>query len=229
MTVIAMTCERGSRGEDVIASLALELCLDIVDHDFLAQHIGRRIGVDDFSVHRFLEGRTFFRERRKFDFRRFARIAAHEILEFAVRGNVIIHRWGAAQLLTDIAHVVRVRVCAPMDSRIDELVSQANEVTWEISKGTAQVPEIVRERMIVSRHDARRDIQASDLAHAKLVCRQFRGDWQDPTHYDIVLDTANMSTVDCVFQVRELVRGADHQQSEDSVKLLKERLLATSS
>jgi cytidylate kinase len=228
MTVIVMSCELGSRGEDVIASLALGLCLRIVDHGFLAQHIGQRIGLEDISAQRFLEERTFFWERRKIDPRRFSRFAALEILEFAVRGNVIIHAWGAVQLLADMPHVIRVRVCAPMDNRIDELVSQANKMIWEMSEPIAQVPEIVRERMVVSRHDAQRKIQAHDLGHANLVCKQFRRDWKDPVQYDIVLDTANMSTVDCVFQVRELISGTGHQETEQSVKLLRERWLATS-
>ena len=205
MTVFVMSCELGSRGEDIIASLASEFHLHIVDHGFLSQHIGQLIGVKDISAQRFLEERTFFWERWKIDSRRFSRFAALEILEFAVRGNVIIHAWGAVQLLADMPHAIRVRVCAPMDNRIDELVSQANKVIWEMSEPIAQVPELVRERMVVSRHDARRQIQTHDLGQAKLVWKQFRRDWKDPVQSDIVLDTANMSTVDCVFQVRELI------------------------
>lgn len=49
-------------------------------------------------------------DRWKIDSKRLSHYSAEEILELAAKGNVIIRGWGAAQLLSDVQHVICVRI-----------------------------------------------------------------------------------------------------------------------
>ncbi|MGI9424318.1 MAG: AAA family ATPase [Hyphomicrobiaceae bacterium] len=227
MTVIAMTREMGSRGKEVAAGLAAEMDLEVVHHELVAQHVCERIGIQESSVHRFLEGRSYLWERWNLDEKRLSRFTADEILQLAFRGNVIIRGWGAAHLLADIPHVLCARVCAPMENRIDEMVDRLNEAAWEAAKPIEHSPAFVREAMRVTRDDARREVELSDRAHAKVILKQFGKDWQDALHYDVVLNTGRMSISDCIKQLRSLTRSEDYRPTDSSLQILKDRLTET--
>ena len=224
MVVIVMTREMGSRGKDVAAGLASELDLDVVHHELVARHIGRHMGVAESSVLRFLEGRSSLWERWKIDPKRMSSYTAHEILELALRGQVIIRGWGGAQVLRNIPHVISVRIRAPMEKRVEEMFMRLNEPAWEASKPIAHAPSVVREGLWISRAQVKREIERNDRAHANLILRHFGTDWQDPADYDIVLDTGQMSISDCVDKILTLAASADYQLTETSLNVLKQRL-----
>ena len=225
MTVIVMTREMGTRGKDVAAGVAERLDLDVVHHELVAQRIAQRMGLGESSVVRFLEGRPSLWERWKIDPERMSRYTAYEIIELAMRGKVFIRGWGAAQLLHGIPHVISVRVCAPIENRVDEMVDRLNEAAWELSKPIEHAPGIVRDRMRVSRKEAKREIERNDKAHAKLVIEQFGADWQNPAYYDIILDTGQMSVNDCIAEILSLVCSAKYQPTDYSLRMLKQQLV----
>lgn len=228
MTVIAMTREMGTLGKDVAAGLAEKLGIEVVHHELVAQNVGQRIGVDESSVLRFLEGRASLMERWKIDSKKLSQFTVDEILQLALRGNVIFRGWGAAQLLSDIPHVLCVRVCAPMNIRVDEMVGRLNEVAWERSKPIENSPLIVKEGVGVGEDDARREIERNDQAHAMVVGDQLGTDWQDNTHYDLVLNTGRMSIERCIDQLLHLVKSDEYKPTDASLALLRERLNQTS-
>ena len=118
MTVIAMTREMGTRGKDVALELSVQMELALIHHQLVEQDIAKRLSVEVGDVHRFLEGSPSLLTRWKIDQQRLSRYTTEEILKLAQKGNVIIRGWGAAYLLKDIPHVMRVRICAPMKYRI---------------------------------------------------------------------------------------------------------------
>ena len=224
MVVIAMTREMGTRGKDVAAGLAAELDLDVVHHELVARHIGRHIGVAESAVLRFLEGRSSLWDRWKIGPERLTSHTAHEILELALRGKVIIRGWGGAQVLRHIPHVIRVRIRAPMEKRVDEMFRRLNEAAWAASKPIEHAPSFVRDGLWITRHQARREIERNDRAHAALILRHFGTNWEDPADYDIVLDTGEMSIGECVERILALAASADHQPTEASLEMHKQRL-----
>ena len=224
MAVIAMTREMGTRGKDVAARLANDLDLDVVHQELVAHDIGRLMGVAESSVLRFLEGRSSLWDRCTVRPDRMCRYTAREILELALRDNVIIRGWGGAQVLRHIPHVIRVRIRAPMEKRVDEMFRRLNERAWEASKPIEHAPSLVREGLWISRHQARREIERNDRAHASLILKSFGTNWQDPADYDIVLDTGHMSIGECVERILALAASADHQPTEASLEMHKQRL-----
>jgi cytidylate kinase len=204
MTVIAMTREMGTLGKDIAAGLADKLGIEVVHHELVEQQLAERLNTNESAVSRFLEGKASMWERWKFDDKKFSRFTAEEVLELAMRGNVLIRGWGAAQLLRDVSHVICLRVCAPMDRRIQEM----------------------KQRLGVDRDDvARREIERNDDAHSRGVQRQFHRDWRDPTGYNLVINTAYVPIDVGVAVLQQMAKSGAYEPSEESRGRLLDKLL----
>ncbi|MBY0226918.1 MAG: cytidylate kinase family protein [Hyphomicrobium sp.] len=204
MTVIAMTREIGARGSDVAAGLAERLGLEIVHHELVEHDIAERTGLSEDEVHRHLEGEAFLIERITLDKRRLSRYTAQEILELAAKDNVLIRGWGATYLLRMIPHVVCVRICAPIAYRERTLIERLS-----LSGPVA----------------AQREIAHSDAAHNGMMQRLFGVDWQDPTLYAAVLNTARIPVCECIELIARLTKSIAFRDTPQSRQVLSDQLV----
>jgi len=204
MAVIAMTREMGTLGKDVAQGLADRLGLDIVHHELVENDIATRSGLGESEVRRFLGGEASFLGQWRMDRQRLSHFTAQEILELAARDNVLIRGWGATYLLRDIPHVVCVRVCAPMEFRVREMMRRL---------GTDD-PAV-----------ARREIERSDAAHNGTMQRLFGADWTDATLYAAALNTARVPPAECVEQIVHLVESEPFHKTARSHAMLMDRLI----
>lgn len=202
MTVIAMTREMGTLGKDVAAGLADELGIEIIHHELIEHHLAERLDVGESAVHRFLEGQASLWERWNIDTNRMSRYTADEVLQLAVRGDVLIRGWGAAQLLRDVPHVMCVRICAPMAKRIAVMMERLG---------------------IGDEQTIRREIERNDSTHSRTVERQFDGDWRDAENYDIVLNTGFLPVKTCVAQLTEIATSGLYEETDQSRRLLADK------
>jgi cytidylate kinase len=199
-----MTREMATRGSEVGAGLAERLGLSIIHHEIVEHEIAERIGVPESEVHRFLEGEASLLERWKLDRKRMSRYTAQEILELAAKGNMLIRGWGATYLLKSVPHVVCVRVCAPMPFR----------------------ERILMERLgLKDAAIARREIQRNDAAHNGTMRRLFGIDWEDPSLYAIVLNTARVPVAECVEHIVRLTQSPAFQETAHSRGALMDELI----
>lgn len=204
MAVIAMTREMATRGSEVAVSLAKRLGLAIVHHEIVEHDIAERAGMPESEVHRFLEGETSLLERWTLDRKRMSRYTAQEILELALKGNVLIRGWGATYLLKSVPHVICVRICAPM---------------------------LFRERVLMERlgvgiaENARREIERSDAAHNGTMQKLFGIDWEDPSLYAIVLNTERVPVEDCVEHIVRLAESSAFQETARSRNVLMDQVI----
>jgi hypothetical protein len=111
MALITMTREIATLGKDVAAGLAERLGLEVVHHELVEHGIAERAGLRESAVHHFLEGEASLMERWRIDRKKLSRYTAQEILELAVRGNVLIRGWGATYLLRSVPHA-GLGICA---------------------------------------------------------------------------------------------------------------------
>ncbi len=204
MTVIAMTREMGTLGKDVAAGVASKLGIDVVHHELVERHLAERLQTTESAVHRFLEGEASMWERWRIDSKRLSRFTAEEILDLAMRGNVLIRGWGAAQLLRQVPHVLCVRVCAPMSYRIEEMKRRLG-----VDNDAA----------------ARREIERNDEAHERAVQRQFHADWRDPTGYDVVINTAHVPIDAGAALLQQLAKSGAYEPTDESRAVLLDKLL----
>ena len=161
MPVIAMTREMGSGGREVAQRVADKTgahgCSPSTWSSMTSPSTctcGRAPSITC------LEGGATLLERLQTGSKRLARYTTEEILDLANQGNVLIRGWGACVVLRDVPHVVRVRVCAPME---------------------------VRERAVMERSDikdrsaARREIERNDAAHKITLQSAYGVDREDST------------------------------------------------
>ena len=204
MPVIAMTREMGSGGREVAQRVADKLGLTVVLHHLVEHDVAEHLHVRESTVHHLLEGGATLLERLQTGSRRLAHYTTEEILDQANRGNVLIRGWGSCVILRDVPHVVRVRVCAPMEAR-ERAVMQRQDVK--------------------DRSAARREIERNDDAHKFILHSAHGVDRADSTLYDLVLNTERNSIDTCAKLVCELVESPEFRETEASRAILNDKAL----
>ncbi len=143
------------------------------------------------EVHRFLEGENSLFDPWTIDSKRLSRYTAEEVLEHALRGNVLIRGWGATYLLRSIPHVICVRICAPMSFR-EEVLKQ-------------RLPS----QMISPRFEEK--LRGTTRPTTRFLRSCSGIDWMDATLYAIVLITARVLVDQCIELGAGLVRNPAYQ------------------
>jgi cytidylate kinase len=183
MTVIAMTREIGSHGSEVAAGVAAALGLEVINSEIVVPHVAGSLGVEQSAVQRYLEGKASLFDRWQIDTRKLSQHTLDQILNLALKDNVLIRGWGAAALFQGVRGVICVRVCTPMALRV----------------------RVMMERLGVKDADAiQREIERFDTAHSRAMRAAFNFDWNDALLYHMVLNTARMPVDACVKAVCEL-------------------------
>jgi cytidylate kinase len=204
MPVLAMTREMGSGGREVAQRIADKLRLTLVLHHLVEHDLAEHLQARESAVRHLLEGGATLRERLQIGNKRLARYATEEILDLANRGNVVIRGWGACVVLREVPHVLRVRVCAPME---------------------------VRERAVMERSDikdrsaARREIERNDAAHRRTLQNAYGVDREDSMLYDLVLNTERNSIETCARLVCDLAESPEFRETEASRAILNDKAL----
>lgn len=194
MPVVAMTQEMATLGKDVALGVCEALGLTQVRHE-VGDVVAGKMHVKKSLVRRIREGKASAIERWTADDRTISIFTAEEVLDLAVKGNVLVRGWGATLLLRPVAHVPCVRVCAPKDLRVKRLMHRL---------------ETDDERL------ARREIEVDDAARAARMSEHFSVDWGDPALYDLTLNTERLAIRDCVDLVVALVKSPRFEETAAS-------------
>lgn len=194
MPVIAMTREMGSLGRDVAEGLAKELGLKLIYHE-IVDSLVEKMHMPQSAVLRCLQGKANLLERLRVDMDVLSLYTAEEVFDLATQGNLMIRGWGATYLLRPVSHVVCVRLCAPIERRAKRIM----------------------ERMgIDDSAIALEEVRRNDAAHASAMQRRFGVNWEDPVHYDVVLNTGRFSVADCIDQIKDLLGLPAFQETPQS-------------
>jgi len=204
MPIIAITREMGSLGKDVARGLGEELGLPVIYHEVI-DHLADRMRVRKSHVIRLLDGSAGLLERMTADKTSLSIFTADEIYAIAAKGGAIIRGWGATHLLSEIPHVVGVRVCAPFETRRLRMMERLN------SSDETLVGE---------------EIRINDEAHTAIMRRNFGVQWTESEHYDVVLNTKRVSVEECVAEVLSLASGPQFVETEASRKKLDDLALS---
>ena len=199
MPLIAMTREMGSLGKDVAAGIAERTQKKVVYHEII-EPIANKMRLRKSHVERFLEGKSGIWERLTTDKTSLSIFTADETFKFLRDDSTaVIRGWGAAHLLRNIPHVVRVRVCAPLETRIARMM----------------------ERLATdNRETVVNEIQLSEEAHTAITKRHFGLNWRDPENYDLVLCTERLSVEECVDEIEGMMKRKCFQETPESRRLV---------
>lgn len=201
MTIIAMTREMGTLGKEVAREFARRMNYTVVHHELVEGRGERDRG--ESEVYRFLEGSEAELEKWRNNRAPDGYLTREQVFEIALEGDAIIRGWGAASLLKSVPNVLSVRVCAPMDFRIDQM----------------------KQRLGIDERAARREIERSDASHGRAFLRFFEQDWRDPANYDIVLNSEHLTPEVCADILCDAVRNPAFAETSKTRSALLDRLL----
>src|SRR5258708_6607815 len=199
MPLIAMTREMGSLGKDVAAGVAARAGKRVVYHEII-EPIASKMALRKRHVERFLDGKSGIWERLTTDRTSMSIFTADETFKFLRDGSTcVIRGWGAVHLLSNVPHVIRVRVCAPLEVRVTRMM----------------------ERLATdNRSTIENEIQMSEEAHTAITKRHFGVNWRDPELYDLVLSTERLGVDECVDEIEGMMRRKSFQETPESVRMV---------
>ena len=199
MPVISMTHEMASLGKDVAHQVAEELGLTLVRDEMISDLVAVKMQKSKSAIRRYREGRASLLERLETKRKSLAVYSAEEVYEYAAEGNTLIRGWGATYLLRPVSHVIRVRICAPFERRVQ----------WLMERLDTDDESFVKE-----------EIRRSDASRHANINEWFHETWGNPLDYDLVLNTGRMSVESCVEIVKLTVSRPEFRQSETSQRQL---------
>ena len=199
MPLIAMTREMGSLGKDVAAGIAARSGKRVVYHEII-EPLANKMRLRKSHVERFLDGKSGMWERLTTDKTSLSIFTADETFRFLRDGSTgVIRGWGAVHLLRNVPHVIRVRVCAPMDTRVNRMMERLNTS---------------------DRSAVENEIEMSEEAHTAITKRHFGVNWRDPELYDVVLSTERLSVDECVEEVAAMMQKKCFQETPESTRMV---------
>jgi cytidylate kinase len=204
MPLVAMTREMGSLGKDVAAGLAERSKRKVVYQEMI-EPLANKMRLRKSHVERFLEGKSGIWERLTTDKTSLSIFTADETFRFLRDGSTaVIRGWGAVHLLRNVPHVIRVRVCAPMETRVGRMMQRL---------------------ATDNRSTVESEIQLSEEAHSAITKRHFGVNWRDAEHYDIVLCTERLSVDECVEEIEGVMRRPRFQETPQSLRMVEDLAL----
>jgi cytidylate kinase len=186
--VVTISHQHGAGGAEVVRRLAQELDLDVFDREIVSE-----IAESTHLSERVVE--TLDEKARAWLTDWLESLATHDFLSRSeyryqlTRVVGAIARHGGAIIVGHGGHLVlgegealRVQLVAPLVARV----------------------EAVKRRSGRPEREARREVQAVEAGRRAFVMQHFHVDLEDPTRFDMILNTARLGTAGCV----DAIRGA---------------------
>lgn len=199
MAIITISREMGSGGIPIAHKVAEKLGYQLIDGEMIMA-AAEDYGLSPEAVEQADEKPPHFVD--TLDSKQFLDLHLIEliILEAALKGNVVIYGRGGQDLLTDINSVLRTRITAPFEERVER---------WA-------------EREWLDPDRARYLVRKSDQQRAGFIKYYFDRDWDDCVHYDLVINTQRLSEDKAVQIICESVKD----ENLEGVKATSKKLLS---
>jgi cytidylate kinase len=172
--VLTVSRQHGAGGNELVRRLADELGLDVFDREILHQiaestHLSERVvtTLDEKSRELLTDWLAGMASRNYLSPVEYRYQLSHVVGAIAHHGGAIIIGRGA-HLILGQGEALRVHVVAPIEARVARLMQR---------EGLAE-------------RDARRQIQVVDSDRKAFLMKHFHIDHDDPTHFDLVVNTA---------------------------------------
>lgn len=183
MAIITFSREMGSGGIPIVQQIAEELGYALVDGDAIKE-VASDYDLTDEAFHQIDEKPPAFVENLDRQIELNMNRIQLIVLERALEGNVIVYGRGGQDLLPGITSVLRVRVIAPFEERVER---------WA-------------EREWIDPDLARSLVRKSDQQRAGFIKYYFDRDWDNPLEYDLVINTTRISNETAVKMIKEAVQ-----------------------
>ncbi|HEY4693729.1 MAG TPA: cytidylate kinase-like family protein [Bellilinea sp.] len=170
MDVITISRQLGSLGFQVGQAVAAKLNYRLVWRDLINQ-AAIRSGAPDVALAMIDELNLLGLVPTPEQFKAYIQVVGQVIHELAVEGGIVIVGRGGQVVLRNDPRVLHVRILSPLDVRIQRICDYRG----------------------ISPEAASAQIETSDKTRKNYLRRAYQTDWDDPSMYDLVLNTGRMS------------------------------------
>ncbi len=199
MATLTISRQHGSSGKEIGQEIAQEIGYKYVDREQILEDI-RKKGQDWENWQKeFEEHHPTIWERYDWSFRGFVALQQSFILDYAMKDNAVIMGRGGNFLLKDIPSVLKVRIEAPLDARIDHIQSREN-----VDRATATLM-----------------IKKFDKESKGFIGTVYGADWNVHTYYDIIFNTAAQPKNTVVASIKAAITEKDQYNTEEVKQMLK--------
>jgi len=195
MAVITVSRQLGSLGTKIAREAANRLNYAFVEKE----RIGRMLvdyGFPESEVEKFDEKRAPLWDYLSIKRTQFLHLIRAVIFGFASKDNAVIVGRGGQVLLKDFPGTLHVRIIAPFEVRLRRLI----------------------ERQKVEEKHAAEILRRSDSDSFGYIQSFFHVDWNDPTLYDLLINSAKVSMETAVQMIVDSVRDQEIQEGNERVK-----------
>ncbi len=210
MAIITISPQMGSGGPEIGMAIAQRLGYRYVDQELIADAV-RRYGLAEEKASHLDESKPTLFERFDAETRHYITVLQTTLLEFAEQDDCVLMGRGGQWLLRGIPNVFRMRVIAPFDMRVKQWIKRTGEVAGETPNQRAAVD-------FVRRDDAERSGRMRYL---------YEVDLDDPSLYDVVVNTEKIRYEAAVEMVERVVRRPEMATTDDGRRLLASRVLVS--
>ena len=203
MSIITISRGSYSRGKEIAEKLALKMGYECVSRDILLE-ASDQFNIPEIKLVRALHDATSVLERFTHGQERYISYIYAALLQHLRKDNVVYHGLAGHFLVGDIPHVLKVRITADMQSRIDEEMKREN----------------------ISAKKALYILQKDDEERRKWGLQMYGIDPWDSRLYDLVLHIGKLTVDDAVDILSNTVRKPNFQSTAKSRQMVEDLALA---
>ena len=194
-----VTISRGSysRGKEVAEKLARKVGYDCVSRDILLE-ASAEFNIPEIKLVRALHDAPTVLERFTYGKERYLAYLRSSLLQHVLKDNVVYHGLAGHYFLQDIPHVLKVRIIADIEDRVEEEMKREN----------------------ISAAEARHVLKKDDEERRKWGLQIYGIDTWDSNLYDMVLHIRRLTVEDAVDILFETMQKPAFQTTPTSQKIL---------
>jgi cytidylate kinase len=204
MAILTIARKYGSGGREIGQAIAEQLKYDYIDRRRILDDMKAEGKQWEERAKHFDENYPNLWERYDWSFRGFVALNQSYFLDYALKDKVVIMGRGGNFLLKGIPFVLRVRVIAPIERRIEK----------------------VMEKEGVNTENARWLIEKADHEMARAIYLIYGREWDNPEEYERVFDTGIQSNDEIITAIKNALLEKEKSNTEKARKILQLRALA---
>lgn len=182
MSIVAISESAGSWGLEIGRAVASTLGYEFADREIIAK-TAESFGESVLELTHATQEKPTLWERLTHSQRRYVTYIEATICEMAARDNVVLVGLASTIVLGRVPHALRVRTNASETVRADRIEQQTG----------------------LTREAARDHVHQADRERAARVRFLYHVDWDDPSRYDLVLNTERISVATGARIIREVI------------------------
>ena len=204
MAVITISRGSFSHGQEIAEKTAKMLGYECVSREILVE-AAQRFKISEKKLIRSLNDAPNILERMVHGRERYLEYIKAALLEYARKGNVIYHGHAGHLLLTEIPRVLKIRIIADKDDRINLLQKREN-ITKEAAAG------------IIENEDKNRIHWTRYL---------YKTDIHDPKLYDIVINIGNLTIEDACEIICLAAQSKTYRMTDESKRAVEDLAISS--